>query len=78
MKKPLIGILIVLTLTGLLLPPAPADDHTAAASEPFEQGVVLLSQGNYAAAAEKFTEALKLNPDLPRPTSTGHRPPEAG
>ena len=53
-----------LLLCGLLLAPALAET-TAAANEPFDQGVAALNQGNYAAAAERFTEALKLNPDLP-------------
>jgi len=56
MKNPLIGILILLSVTGLLLTPALASESTAAANEPFDQGVALLSHGNYTAAAEKFTE----------------------
>ena len=64
MKRILILILIVSSLTGLRLTSALAQEPSAAQA-PFDQGVALLSQGNYAAAADKFTEALKLNPDLP-------------
>ena len=64
MRKSFFEMGMVVLFLGLLISSALAgpEEKTGPASEPFQQGVAALNQGNAAAAAEKFTEALKARP----------------
>ena len=57
-------ILSIIVVTTLCLGAAAAGQEKAAAQEPFEQGVAALAQGNPTLAAEKFTAALKIDPEM--------------
>jgi tetratricopeptide (TPR) repeat protein len=68
MRNRLYCILSALLLAVLLLPPfsfATDKDQEHQAQELFSQGVDALNQGNANLALEKFSAALKLDPELP-------------
>ncbi len=64
MRKILICLSIVLSFTGLLLGTALAAEQPEAVPGAFAEGVAALNQDDPAAAIDKFTEALKLDPNL--------------
>ena len=63
MRKVCSCIILTLAALGLLLGTALAGPEPDA-QEPFEQGVAALSQGNPTLAVEKFTAALKNDPEM--------------
>ena len=64
MRKVCFGIILALTALSLLLGTALAGPEPDAKA-PFDQGVAALNQGNPTLAVEKFTAALKIDPNLP-------------
>ncbi|MGA8139424.1 MAG: tetratricopeptide repeat protein [Desulfobaccales bacterium] len=64
MKKIICGIAIALSLAGLLLGTVLAANQPEAVPGAFAEGVAALNRNDPAAAIDKFTEALKLDPNL--------------
>ena len=55
---------LTILIAALWLGPVAATQENPAAQEPFEQGVTALTQGHPGQAVEKFTAALKVDPEM--------------